>query len=98
MQSSWSKNGVLAVAEGANMPTTLEATKNIYKSMVFYLFLVKRLMLVESLFQKARNESKLRTLELDFEQTDEKLKEIMQRSIKISNKQLKNMALKMILF
>lgn len=72
------KNGVLAVAEGANMPTTLEATKYLQEHGV--LFVPGKAAnaggVAVSALEMSQNSERL---SWTFEQTDEKLKEIMQK-------------------
>ncbi len=72
------ENGVLAVAEGANMPTTLEATKYLQEHGV--LFVPGKAAnaggVAVSALEMSQNSERL---SWTFEQTDEKLKEIMQK-------------------
>lgn len=72
------ENGVLAVAEGANMPTTLEATKYLQEHGV--LFVPGKAAnaggVAVSALEMSQNSERLNWT---FEQTDEKLKEIMQK-------------------
>lgn len=72
------ENGVLAVAEGANMPTTLEATKYLQEHGV--LFVPGKAAnaggVAVSALEMSQNSERLNWT---FEQTDKKLKEIMQK-------------------
>lgn len=72
------ENGILAVAEGANMPTTLEATKYLQEHGV--LFVPGKAAnaggVAVSALEMSQNSERLNWT---FEQTDEKLKEIMQK-------------------